>query len=492
MPVEAELFEQDDIRRAVRVHDRTLISSDGSLRRLPKSLGRRIFAGICKILEAVCCGFAARRRAHSDEDQRGDVMATYTWSASGGGDFNVASNWTLDWHHSDHRARPQRYCRLQQRKHGHDLGQSRCLPDLSSTTTPPTGRSPARARSLPSTFHGALTLASGASITASGGLGLAPDPGSSGTLWSNLAPATTGPPRPRAPIICSISAMALAQPEPRSSKAQGRWQTPGPMGERRPESDQHRLVADPGRWGGEVRDVRPFHLASLSVDGQGTGTVTVDGTGSQLQLSGYVAAGRTGTGTVTLTNGASLTETAVPNDLVSFFGNGIISGGVALTGGTGFLNVLSGSTATFGDSLGFGENGDTGMGLVLGRDAEGGGHVGGRCRHGDAWRERHSDHRSWRRCSRYCGGDPSTAVRPAGRDGWHHRNRQRRWLGITSGRESERDRCRRNRHGHADRLGRRPDHLHRADGRRPRRRHAGPDEWSGGNRQVSFGAPGRR
>ena len=37
---------------------------------------------------------------------------------------------------------------------------------------------------------------------------------------------------------------------------------------------------------------------------------------------------------------------------------------MALTGGIGFLNVLSGSTATFGDSLVFGENGDTGMGLV--------------------------------------------------------------------------------------------------------------------------------
>ena len=35
-----------------------------------------------------------------------------------------------------------------------------------------------------------------------------------------------------------------------------------------------------------------------------------------------------------------------------------------LTGGTGTLNVLSGSTATFGDSVGFGQNGATGVGLV--------------------------------------------------------------------------------------------------------------------------------
>jgi T5SS/PEP-CTERM-associated repeat protein len=92
--------------------------------------------------------------------------------------------------------------------------------------------------------------------------------------------------------------------------------------------------------------------------------VTVDGTGSQLQLSGWLADGRAGTGTVTLTNGASLTETAVPNNLASAIGYGNVSGSVLINGGKGFLNVLSGSTATFADALSFGTNGSTGVGLV--------------------------------------------------------------------------------------------------------------------------------
>ena len=106
----------------------------------------------------------------------------------------------------------------------------------------------------------------------------------------------------------------------------------------------------------------PSNFVSLQVGRQGTGTVTVDGAGSQLQLTGLMYAGRAGTGTVTLSNGASLTETAVGTGNGSNFGTG--GSTPFLTGGTGTLNVLSDSTATFGDSLGFGQNGATGVGLV--------------------------------------------------------------------------------------------------------------------------------
>ena len=106
----------------------------------------------------------------------------------------------------------------------------------------------------------------------------------------------------------------------------------------------------------------PSNFVSLQVGRQGTGTVTVDGAGSQLQLTGLMYAGRAGTGTVTLSNGASLTETAVGTGNGSNFGTG--GSTPFLTGGTGTLNVLSDSTATFGDLLGFGQNGATGVGLV--------------------------------------------------------------------------------------------------------------------------------
>jgi hypothetical protein len=87
-------------------------------------------------------------------------------------------------------------------------------------------------------------------------------------------------------------------------------------------------------------------------------------------------AGRFGTGTVTLTNGATLTETAVAGDPPSVFGRG---NGVGSTG-TGFLNVLSDSTATFSDSLSFGLDGDTGVGLV----SDGTLNVGGQLTVGDS------------------------------------------------------------------------------------------------------------
>src|SRR5262249_40162068 len=103
----------------------------------------------------------------------------------------------------------------------------------------------------------------------------------------------------------------------------------------------------------------PTDFAALSVAREGTGTGTVDGAGSHLQLTGDMYAGRSGVGTVTLSNGASLAEAAGGTGFASNFGAGPV-----LAPGTGTLNVLSGSTATFGDSLGFGRNGDTGVGLV--------------------------------------------------------------------------------------------------------------------------------
>jgi hypothetical protein len=109
-------------------------------------------------------------------------MATYTWSASGGGDFNVASNWMLDGMDPAPTAPgPNDIADFNDASTGTISGNPdvfRIFINNNASNWTFTGQSTIFAIDI----HGALTLASGASITASGGLGLAPDPGSSGTF----------------------------------------------------------------------------------------------------------------------------------------------------------------------------------------------------------------------------------------------------------------------------------------------------------------------
>jgi T5SS/PEP-CTERM-associated repeat protein len=218
-------------------------------------------------------------------------------------------------------------------------------------------------------IHGTVTLASGASITASFGISVAEDPGSSGTFVVGPGASYLG----NASLQGYLFNIGSSRFFTSGVGATGTVIVEGPGA--LVDTGAASIGYLPGSTGslqilaGGVAKFATTNasVASLSVGRQGTGTVTVDGTGSQLQLSGYLAAARSGTGTVTLTNGATLTEilpdNALPNDVPSFFGRGLVSGGV-LSAGTGFLNVWSGSTATFSDSLYFGMDGDTGVGLV--------------------------------------------------------------------------------------------------------------------------------
>jgi autotransporter family porin len=307
-------------------------------------------------------------------------MATYTWLASGSGDFNVASNWTLDGVNPASTAPGPNDTVIFNTTTGTisgnpDVFKIFCNTDASNLTF--TGHTTL----VVADIQGTLTLASGASID-SGVLDVAFDPGLSGTFVvgpgaSYLGTATAQVFAEAGSYLFNIGSNPFGTSE---VGATGTAIVEGPgalvdlVDTRANEVPTGASVGIlPGSTGSlqilaggvaKFATTDPADYASLSVGRRGTGTVTVDGTGSQLQLSGYLAAARTGTGTVTLTNGATLTETAVSGDLPSFFGRGLVSGGVLLPAGTGFLNVLSGSTATFSDSLSFGLDGDTGVGLV--------------------------------------------------------------------------------------------------------------------------------
>jgi autotransporter family porin len=305
-------------------------------------------------------------------------MATYTWLPSGGGDFNVASNWTLDGTNPAPTAPGPNDTAVFDATTGTISGNPDVYGIFFNTDTSNltfTGQTSVFA----SDVQGTLTLASGASITDSGGLSVAVAPGLSGTLVVGPGASYLG--TATAQVVTDVGTSYLFNVGSSSVGtsevgATGTAIVEGPgalvdTGANAGASVGY-LSGSTGSLQISAGGVANFattnaNFASLSVGRQGTGTVTVDGTGSQLQLSGYLAAARTGTGTVTLTNGATLTETlpdnVFPNDLPSFFGRGLVSGGVVSTG-TGFLNVLSDSTATFSDSLVFGLDGDTGVGLV--------------------------------------------------------------------------------------------------------------------------------
>ena len=122
--------------------------------------------------------------------------------------------------------------------------------------------------------------------------------------------------------------------------------------------------------GAEARLGTPVYgsgaTASLSLGRAGQGTVSVSGTGSRLLLSGNMYAGRgpSSSGTVNVTAGGALIETAVATGFGSVFGDGTVTNGVTTTGGTGTLNVNTGGSASYGDSLTFGSNGATGIGTI--------------------------------------------------------------------------------------------------------------------------------
>jgi T5SS/PEP-CTERM-associated repeat protein len=290
-------------------------------------------------------------------------METYTWKLSGGGDFNSPSNWTLNGNPATTSPGPNDIAAFNSTKGtisgNPDVYEIAFNSDTSNLTF--TGQTTVV---FGTDIRGTLRLASGASISA-GGLGVAAPQGSSGTLivgpdasYHGTYPAQTNYYLFNIGEGTGVNGTVIVQGPGAlvDTGANGARVGPNPTS-----TGSLRILA-----GGVAKFATsdPSNLASLAVGRGGTGSVTVDGTGSQLQLSGYLYAGRAGTGTVTLTNGATLTETAVPNDVVSTIGLGIVSNGVALTPGTGFLNVLSGSTATFSDSLYFARNGDTGVGRV--------------------------------------------------------------------------------------------------------------------------------
>ena len=212
---------------------------------------------------------------------------------------------------------------------------------------------------------GMVTLASGANIVASIGAGIAATNNSSGTFV--VGPGATYSDTAAAQAVNYLFNIG------NGSGANGTVIVQGAGAVVDTGSNPASIALNPGSTGaleiagGGVAKFTTTNngaLASLSLAKGGTGTVTVDGAGSHLQLTGTMYAGRGGASTVTLTNGASLTETAVGTGFSSAFGSGGNVNGVFSTAGTGTLDVLSGSTATFGDSLSFGANGTTGTGLV--------------------------------------------------------------------------------------------------------------------------------
>jgi autotransporter family porin len=303
-------------------------------------------------------------------------MATYTWLASGGGDFNVASNWTLDGTTPAPTAPgPNDFANFD----GAITGTISGNPDVyvihlnnNSSSLAFTGQASLFAIDI----QGTLKLASGASITDAGALDVAAAPDGSGTFVVGPGASYLG--TATAQVITDIfgtSYLFNVGSSPFGTSEVGANGTaivegPGALVDTGPNAGASvgTLLGSTGLLqisaGGVAKfaTTNPSNDVSLQVGRQGTGTVTVDGAGSQLQLTGLMYAGRAGIGTVTLTDGASLTETAVGTGNGSNFGTG--GSNPFLTGGTGTLNVLSGSTATFGDSLGFGQNGATGVGLV--------------------------------------------------------------------------------------------------------------------------------
>jgi autotransporter family porin len=298
-------------------------------------------------------------------------MATYTWLASGSGDFTVASNWTLDGINPATTAPgPNDVADF----NGAITGTISDNPDVVrilvnqlNNTAPDltfTGQSQIAAIDI----DGKVTLTSGASITASLGAGIAPDANVSATFiigpgasYHGIAGAQT------ANFLFNIGNGA-------GSTGTVIVHGPGALVDTGFNGASIAIQAATGTGSLQISDggVAKFatsnvgQLVSLAVGRSGTGAVAVDGAGSELQLSGAMYAGRgvTGNGTVTLTHGASLTETAVGVGFATRFGSGGNVNGVLSAAGTGTLNVLSHSTATFGDSLSFGDNGATGMGLV--------------------------------------------------------------------------------------------------------------------------------
>src|SRR5271157_778151 len=109
-------------------------------------------------------------------------MATYTWLNAGSGDFNVPSNWTLDGINPASTAPgPGDIADFDAPATGTISGNPnlfRIYLNNSASNWTFTGQSAIAAIDI----HGMLTLANGASITASLGLGVAPDPNSSGTF----------------------------------------------------------------------------------------------------------------------------------------------------------------------------------------------------------------------------------------------------------------------------------------------------------------------
>jgi autotransporter family porin len=308
-------------------------------------------------------------------------MATYIWAEPGSGDFNVASNWTLNGVTASTAPGP-----------GDEADFGTSSTDVGPPITGTISGNPDGPRIViynPASnltftgsngvihgidIHGALTLPTGASITSSLGLAVATDPDTSGTFVVEPGASFYGAAQSPQGYFFNIGSSPNLPPLPPGTTVTGTAIVQGPgalvdMGPNVGASVGYQLGSTGSLKilaGGVAKfaTANPGNFASLAVGRQGTGTVTVDGTGSQLQLSGWLLDGRAGTGTVTLTNGASLTETAVPNNSASTIGLGNVSGGVLINGGTGFLNVLSGSTATFADSLSFGTNGSTGVGLV--------------------------------------------------------------------------------------------------------------------------------
>jgi autotransporter family porin len=316
------------------------------------------FATIWPLLVAVFSADVAAFRELVEE-----TMASYTWLASGSGDFPTASNWTLDGINPSPTAPGALdICYFTMPITATISGNAnvtRIFVNNPASNLTFTGQSQFAAIDI----DGTVNLATGGSFTASLGLGVAPDAGSTGTFvvgpgatYVGTLPAETSNPLFNIGNGAGATGSVIVQ-GPGALVDTG--DNPGTIATS-PTSTGSLQVSG----GGVVKfgSLNPAVILSLTVGRGGTGTVTVDGPGSQLQLSGAMYAGRAGIGTVTLTNGASLTETAVGTGLASNFGNG--GGNPFVTGGTGTLNVLSGSTATFGDSLGFGVNGATGVGLV--------------------------------------------------------------------------------------------------------------------------------
>jgi T5SS/PEP-CTERM-associated repeat protein len=289
-------------------------------------------------------------------------MATYTWFASGGGDFNVASNWTVGGVTASTPPGPNDVAEFDDPDTGVISGNpnvNHILIDNAASQWTFTGTTSVFAFDI--VEGGLTTFASGAKITASGGLGVATDPGSTGKLIIGPGASYQG----TMPAQTTFYLFNIGEGDNSTGTAiiqGGSVDTEGNGASVGPSTGSIGTLAISAGGVAKFATSNPALIESIQIGRLGTGIVTVDGPGSQLLLTGAMYAGRAGTGTITLTNGAVLTETAVGTGNASQFGAG--GGTPFLTGGTGTLKVLSGSTATFADSLAFGVNGATGVGLV--------------------------------------------------------------------------------------------------------------------------------